>query len=241
MKASHLLIMAILLMACEQEQKKDKIAQKEINVKDRYYQAKVILDSAITAMGGNSKLNSLSKLSATYTGTVFSMFQDPDMDSIHRSLKREGSFVIDFKNDHYYSKSATHWPNFTNDFNILKTKDVVFTLNEESKTFTSSSPTPSQDIWMRRITPYLLKKLKENGRSLRFLGISEDGSKKNNMISAMVSDQLLTLYFDAETFQLHKLEFMDYAPDLGESKRTLTSARDSQSYLEYGLCNRCPG
>ncbi len=221
MKNKALLILTLLLFACQSQGDKKEIAFKELTVKNNYYQARAVLDSAIATAGGRANLDSLSKISASYTGTVLSIFQGPDMDNLHRSLKREGSFVINFENDEYYSKSATHWPNFTSDFNMLKTKDTVYNLNEESKSYTTSNPSPSQDIWMRRITPYLLKKSKENGRSLRYLGDGNDGSKRYKMVSASVSDQLLTLYFDAETYQLHKLEFMDYAPDFGDSMNRL--------------------
>lgn len=217
---SLLLANSLVLLAQEQKEKGDNGVEKILIGKnstlEEYYKALEIFEKAKKAAGGIEKLDRLSKISYSLDGFAIAIFQGPGPDSLHRPLPRKGKVVSDIDHNLFYNSLETKWPNFSSRTTLLARDDTVFSLNQQHKTYRNIPSSTTPKIWNNRISLFLLKKIERERSALRYKGQASINGKEYEVLSAIMDQKSANVYLDKVTFLLHKIEYLEDFPYLGD-------------------------
>jgi|GEM_PF-4992631 len=225
----YLIILFFVFLGCSSE--KETPLQENVDstsLLDNHTKAKSILDEMGVA-GGYSDNDTISQLNLDFGGKVYALFQGNGADSLSKELPRDGSVVLDVENGDYYYESTTKWPYFENISKGMKRNDSLFAFNSFSKTYSISSTSEDNNVWIKRIPFLLFLEMNKNLTSLRYIGNATLNGRSQKILSVVVSEKLVRLYIDSSNHLLHKITFLEHFSDLGDSEVEIVY----DSYIDY--------
>jgi glyoxylase-like metal-dependent hydrolase (beta-lactamase superfamily II) len=192
------------------------------DLKASYFQARPIVDRAIEAHGGAERLQSLQALRLDYSGHVAAVFQGQNVRSPHLLLPRSGSVMYDVGAGDIDSTVETRWPDFTQRSRVIVKDGRQYSVDETSQTYRASEVDEVVDTWSRRLPPVLFRSLLQDMSSIGYLGrTARDGEDLHVVHAIGPGGQASYLYLAARDYNLHRIEFLSYFPDFGDTLTVL--------------------
>ena len=174
-----------------------------------------LIDSAIAAHGGVAKLRSIEDASIRYRGRRWMAYQSTTSSPPWGTQPTLGDLVIDLKNDRLYRYNVNRFPvdfAFSGAQAVIGTSGVLWDPSRAGqgdalRRATASQPqTPSA---RREIPAFELLQVRDRSESVRWVGDkTEDGRRVQGVSYAQPNGAIYTLWIDAETKRLTRLEWL---------------------------------
>ncbi|OLE55043.1 MAG: hypothetical protein AUG51_05260 [Acidobacteria bacterium 13_1_20CM_3_53_8] len=185
-----------------------------------YERARGVVDAAIQAMGDMKGVQALGDLSMQYSAQAVEIGQSANPEAPFYVTEASGTRVIDFRGKRVYQELRTH---FLGDL-PLQIKEVItergaFTVEMTSNTVypvAQSAVAANYNAVERWFPQAVLKAALNFASSLRALGETDFEGRKQLVIS-FDSGGTVTLFFDARTHLLTKIETIGDGPAFGLS------------------------
>jgi glyoxylase-like metal-dependent hydrolase (beta-lactamase superfamily II) len=183
-----------------------------------YWEARRVLDAGIEALGGLAALRKVEDVSVKWSGVNFARNQSPSPETAYYQGPVQGSMTFDVKGNRVLFEQVSTFPGFKfHGRQIMKAeKGTAFDLTAKTATpFTN--PNAIANFTRARFPHAMLLAALERAATLRSLGQDDFNGKKQNVITFAASDGTQwTLYFDAGTNLLTKLENLDTDSTAGD-------------------------
>jgi glyoxylase-like metal-dependent hydrolase (beta-lactamase superfamily II) len=183
-----------------------------------YREARRVLDAGIAAMGGLEALRKLEDVSAKWSGKNFARNQSPSPDTAYFQGTVEGSMTFDAKGNRVLFEQVSTLPGFRfHNRQIMKAeKGMAYDMTSKAVTpFTN--PNAIANLTRARFPHAMLLAALDRAGTLRSLGQDDLNGKRQNVIAFATSDGTQwTLYFDAATNLLTKMENLDTDSTAGD-------------------------
>ena len=174
-----------------------------------------LIDSAIATHGGLAKLRSIEDASVRYRGRRWMAFQSTTSSPPWVTQPTYADLVMDLKNDRLYRYNVNRFPvdfAFTSAQTAVGT-NVVFwdpTRAGHGDAIRRATASGSQTVPSRREIPaFELLQVRDRAESVRWIGEkTEDGRKLQGVSYAQPNGAIYTLWIDAGTKRLTRLEWL---------------------------------
>ncbi|MGB7925306.1 MAG: MBL fold metallo-hydrolase [Pyrinomonadaceae bacterium] len=176
-----------------------------------FAEARRVLDAGIAALGGLEALQKVDDLSVKWKGNNYARNQSLSPDTAYYKAGVEGSGLYDSKRNWMIFEQAATLPGFKFHNRQIVKVDKGFVMDMTAKTVTPvTNPNFIANVTRSRFPHILLLAALERATTLRSLGQTDYDGKKHNMVAFATSDGTLsTLYFNAQTNLLTKVENLD--------------------------------
>ncbi len=176
---------------------------------DSYSKARVVLDKAVTAYGGLENLRSIQNFSVKVSGDTVQRNQSRKTGMAERTpYKLE--LVIDLKGNRFYQVNEGGYPGgfkYHGGFAVIKTDGVSWDLIRGNSTVRPNIQPAALRARIRIIPQFLVLDAVNRASRLRYLGATTFDGRTHEAVSYANEDgQELSLYFDAKTNLLSKIE-----------------------------------
>ncbi|MEO8436383.1 MAG: hypothetical protein ABI596_15890, partial [Pyrinomonadaceae bacterium] len=183
-----------------------------------YREARRVLDAGITALGGLPAIRKVDDVSVKFSGINYARNQSASPDTAYFKGTIDGSLLLDSKGNRMTFQQVSTAPGFKfQGRQILKSeKGLNFDMTARTATpFTN--PNGIATISRARFPHALLLTALDRAATLRSLGQDDFKGKKQNVVAFATSDGTqFTMYFDAATNLLTKLENLDTDSTAGD-------------------------
>lgn len=183
-----------------------------------YQEARRVLGAGIEALGGLAALRKVEDVSVKFSGITYARNQSLSPDTAYTQGTIDGTLLMDTKGNRMTFEQVSTLPGFRfHGRQILKgEKGLNFDLT--AKTATSfTNPNGIANISRARFPHVLLLTALDRAATLRSLGQDDFNGKKQNVVAFATSDGTqFTLYFDAATNLLTKLENLETDSTAGD-------------------------
>jgi glyoxylase-like metal-dependent hydrolase (beta-lactamase superfamily II) len=203
-------------------------AQQKVGVAfSSYEHAKQVLDIAITAHGGLENIRAADKIAINYKSVNYPLGQSYSFTAPLAGIPR-GSVktFIDYSGGRYISESESNFPGgykFNFRFVVSPKRSFSIDVNKNRRGNEVRNLGEPQKISLKvgtlsEVPHLLLLYVSQRGETLRSLGETEIDGRKFRVISfAAENGTEMTLYFDAQTNLLTRIEQLGSNPNLGDT------------------------
>ena len=176
-----------------------------------FVEARRVLDAGVEALGGREALQKVEDFSIKWKGTNYARNQSLSPDAPYFKADVEGSGLYDSKRNWIVFEQRATLPGFLFHGRQIVKGDKGFALDLVAKSSTPvTNPNFIANVTRTRLPHVLLLTALERATTLRSLGQEDYDGKKHNVIVFATSDgTLYTLYFNAQTNLLSKVENLD--------------------------------
>ncbi len=217
MKYFGIILVVLYLCGCHDTHQQLATDESNLSSLESYVKAREIVEKWGQA-GGYTSGDASTGLQFYYQGEVYALFQGNGKDSLHKELRRDGLVIIEAGSSGYYYESTTYWPYFESLSKSLMLNDTLYTFRAFSNTYSVSTPDKHENPWNIRIPELLYAKIVANRSSLRYEGEMAENGTPYHRVSVVIEDELYTLFIKTDNYQLFKLSFLEYFPDLGDAE-----------------------
>ncbi len=202
--AAALLAVAACLQAAAQQQKQASLSERS------YAQARRVLDAGLDALGGLEAVRAGQEVSVKISGTGFARNQSVAVGGPYDRTPHRESLYLDPRGRRYIIETHDEAPGgFIFGGRTVIDGNQGFFVNPRDKTTGPLNLANFNNIGLiRRVPHLLLLSLRDNGAAtLRSLGEDDFEGRRHNVLTAASSNGVQwTLYFDASTNLLSKVE-----------------------------------
>ena len=205
-----------------------------------YERAKQVLDAAIAAHGGLENIHSADKIAINYKSVVRVFGQNYSFTEPPTGIPRIGAkTLIDYSGERYITEGQTNFQggykfNFRNVVSPKRSFSIDVLQNRRGNEV-RNVPEPQKISFkvgtLSEVPHLLLLYVSQRPETLRFLGENEIDGRKFKVISFAAENGVqMTLYFDAQTNLLTRIEQIGSLPTLGD----ITNASVFSDYKTVG-------
>lgn len=178
---------------------------------ESYAKARKVIDAAVTAAGGATRINGIESVSLETSGTGWARNQSPKVDKPFQANRQDGRVILDLAGNRLLVEFDGGFPGGVFANRTVITDEAKFVLNLRAKTIQRNDALdPANfEFWHRLFPPLMLRKAVQQAASLHYLGITTLDGKPQHMVSFAWDNGLTpTLYIDAESHMVSKYELL---------------------------------
>jgi glyoxylase-like metal-dependent hydrolase (beta-lactamase superfamily II) len=222
------LAVAILLIACA-------LTAQNTATQQSYQRARAILDQALAAHGGAERLRTIRTAAVKLEGELIHRHQSRRPDPPYDRTANTTHLQIDYAGRRLFFDDAGSWPGGFQWRNGLLVRDgqegfAIDLLRRRANRMSNPAWANQSGIFRRLPHTYLLEAL-DAAASLRYLPASPLAGRAHQTISYAGPDRtVMTLFLDAATHRLSRVETMAVDPLTGDSTLTI----DFTDYAQRG-------
>ena len=183
-----------------------------------YREGRRVLDAGIEALGGLAALRKIDDVSVKFSGINYARNQSHSPDTAYFKGTIDGWLLLDSKSNRMKIEQASTSPGFKFQGGQIMKGEKGLALDLTAKTATPfTNANGIANISRARFPHILLLTALDRAATLRSLGQDDFNGKKQNVITFATSDGTqFTMYFDAATNLLTKLENLDTDSTAGD-------------------------